>query len=151
MELLLNEIENLTFVINGLIGFSLDPRYVESLEYIWCVVKNNYPKYTLNEGKWLIFLNEKDISTHWIIFCKELYKGNLGSKIKCSTKKSFLYYKNYVIQIYTYNSDDEIDVFRIGNYIKSLGYNNIKYKTEKMTKKGIYSSNYKNISKYLII
>ena len=49
--------------------------------------KGKYPKHTPRSGKWLIFVNAKDIDEVWAKIKKATEEGKLGAEAKVSTPK----------------------------------------------------------------
>jgi len=117
--------------------------------------KGKYPKPTSRSGKWLIFVNMKDIDELWAKIKKATEEGKLGAEAKVSTAKpkpADIGYKKdeHVICIYTHDSTDEKDVKRIREELRKLGITNkIPYKADEDTGKGRYAARgHKRISKY---
>lgn len=70
--------------------------------------KGKYPKSTKNSGKWLIFVDRKDVDEVWAKIKKATEKGKLGGASKVSTPKpkptDIGYEKDkHVICVYTYD------------------------------------------------
>lgn len=117
--------------------------------------KGKYPKPSPRSGKWLIFVNIKDICEVWAKIRKATEEGKLGAEAKVSTAKSKpadIGYKKdeHVICVYTYDWTDEKDVERIREELRKLGITNkIPYKADEDTGKGRYAARgHKRISKY---
>jgi hypothetical protein len=121
----------------------------------WLYAKSkfgDYPEPTENSGKWLIFVERKDIDKIWEKIRKWLIAGLLSkyakvstvSKLKPSNKTS------HVICVFTYDWTDEKDVMDIRKKLRDIGFTQkIPYKTDKDTRKGKYHSGYSTqISKY---
>ncbi len=113
---------------------------------------NEYPKDTINGGKWLIFRSKEKIDKLWAKIRLSTILGFLGNRVKVSTAKPNpnSSSKSFVICVYTYDSNDKKDVKRIRKELKNLGIKEIiKYKTNKSTLEGKYANKgFKNISKY---
>lgn len=107
----------------------------------------DYPKHTINGGKWLIFCNEYTINKTWDLIKIAQDNGLLGNVCKTSTKKNSSKNNNsFVICIYTYDFNDKDDILRVRENLKLLGFNNVlKYKRDIETKKGIYGSKNENL------
>ena len=114
--------------------------------------ENEYPKDTINGGKWLIFRSKERIDKQWEKIRLGTILGFLGNRAKVSTAKPNpnSSSKSFVICVYTYDFNDKKDVKRIRKELKNLGIKEvIKYKTNKSTLEGKYANKgFKNISKY---
>jgi len=115
--------------------------------------ENEYPKDTINGGKWLIFRSKERIDKQWEKIRLGTILGFLGNRAKVSTAKpnpNSSDSKSFVICVYTYDSNDKKDVKRIRKELKNLGIKEvIRYKTNKSTLEGKYANKgFKNISKY---
>ncbi len=114
--------------------------------------KGKYPKPTPRSGKWLIFVNIKDIDEVWAKIRKATEEGKLGAEAKVSTPKQkpadIGYAKGeHVICVYTYNWTDEEDVKGIREELRKLGITNkIPYKTDDDPRYA--ARGHKRISKY---
>jgi len=110
------------------------------------------PECTPRGGKWLIFVNVKDVDEVWAKIKKATEEGRLGAETKVSTvkpKPTDIGYKKgeHVICVYTYDWNDEKDVRRIREELRKLGITNkIPYKADE---DGRYAARgHKRISKY---
>lgn len=115
--------------------------------------KGDYPKDTTRSGKWLLFVDKTEIDQMWekVKFATE--EGRLGASSKVSTAKENPHAatsKTGVICVYTYDSEDREDVFKVRAELKQIGVNHkIPYKTDSDTRTGKYQvSGHKQISKY---
>lgn len=113
-----------------------------------------YPKPTVRSGKWLVFINNKDVDMVWSKIKKAVEEGILGSEAKVATAKSnpnATNAKSKVICVYTYDCADEQDVRRIREELRKLGITTkIPYKADEDTLSGKYRiTGYTRISKYL--
>lgn len=108
---------------------------------------SKFPKNLDKVGKWLIF--GRNLDELWLKIRNSCEKGELGIGSKVSTAKSSVE-SDYVICVYTYDSDDREDVMLIRDKLRELGVDwEIGYKEDKKTKLSIYSKyGHKNISKY---
>ena len=93
-------------------------------------------------GKWMIFLDTKDLDDAWDKIKRALRQGQLGPLAKCSTKMknpSQVDMKESVIVCYTENFEDEKDLERVYQAIRKLGFKGeLKYKKDITTKMRIY-------------
>jgi hypothetical protein len=133
-----------------------DAKPSEVVEVYWIYAireKGEYPKSTPRGGKWLIFVNPKDVDEVWLKIKKAVEEGKLGGSAKVATAKpspSAGKSDAKVICVYTYDWTDEEDVKRIREELRKLGITNrIPYKTDEDTLKGKYRiTRHKRISKY---
>ena len=88
-------------------------------------------------GKWLLFVNKKNIDDVWQLIRQETLAENLGCSSKVSTKKGWLEHgmpEDYVICVHTPNCEDLDDVDRVRNHLRQLGFTDtLGYKTDKAT------------------
>ncbi len=128
----------------------------ETTSVFWIYAKNgrgNPPKFTQRSGKWLIFVDSKDVDEVWAKIKDATEIGKLGDSAKVATAKPNPVSKNpekKVICVYTYDWTDEKDVRRVREELRSLGIiNKIPYKTDEDTLNGRYRiKGYTRISKY---
>ena len=89
-------------------------------------------------GKWLLFVNKKNIDDAWQLIRQETLAENLGCSSKVSTKKSWLEHgmpEDYVICVNTPNCEDKDDINRVRDHLRHLGFTDpIGYKSDKETK-----------------
>ena len=104
--------------------------------------KGKYPKATKRSGKWLIFVDPKDIDEVWANVKEGTEQGNLGSSAKVSTAKPNPLAgksKQKVICVYTYDWMDEADVRRVREELRIIGITSkIPYKADEDTLSGKY-------------
>lgn len=130
------------------------PSEVTEVYWIYAIrKKGQYPKSTPRSGKWLIFVDPKNVDEVWLKIKKAVEEGKLGSSAKVATAKpSPLAGKSNakVICVYTYDWTDEKDVKRIREELRKLGVTNrIPYKADEDTLSGKYRiTGHKRISKY---
>ena len=115
--------------------------------------KGEYPEPTLHSGKWLVFVDKKDVDEVWEKIKKAVEEGKLGSGAKVATAKPNPLATNpnkRVICVYTYDYTDEQDVRRVREELRHLGINGrIPYKTDEDTLSGKYQiTGHTRISKY---
>lgn len=115
--------------------------------------KGKYLSYTPRGGKWLIFVNIKDIDEVWGKIKKATEDGKLGSSAKVATARPNPNATNpetKVICVYTYDWTDKEDVKRIRDELRKLGITNkIPYKADEDTLSGKYRvKGHTRISKY---
>jgi hypothetical protein len=114
---------------------------------LWVYANNgniSYPPSTVRNGKWCLFVNNKDHDEWWGKIRNRFLNGRLGDQIKTSTgiRLSKKPYKNKaVIIVYTYDYEDKEDVMRIRNELREIGVTwKISYKSDKSTNAGKYYS-----------
>lgn len=91
----------------------------------------NYPKSTINSGKWLIFVNKTKIEQLWKKIKEATETGKLGSE-----SKVFTFNRNeWIICVYTYDGTDHTDKNHIREELRAMGIiNEIRYKTDRETR-----------------
>ena len=130
------------------------PSEVREVHWIYAFrKKGEYPESTSKSGKWLIFVDRKDVDEVWRRIKDAVEEGKLGNKAKVSTAKPKPKYydeKKHVICVYTYDWTDREDVMRIREELRKLGIKNkIPYKADEDTLKGRYRfKGDEGISKY---
>ncbi len=112
-----------------------------------------YPKPTARSGKWLVFVDKKDVDEVWAKIKKAVEGGKLGSEAKVATAKPNPNATNpndKVICVYTYDYANEEDVKRIREELRKVGITNrIPYKSDEDTLSGKYQiKGHTRISKY---
>ena len=104
--------------------------------------KGKYPKSTQRSGKWLVFVDVKNIDAVWAKVKKATEEGKLGDSAKVATAKPNPNAANpdtKVICVYTYDWTDENDVKRVREELRKLGITNkIPYKADEDTLGGKY-------------
>eukprot|EP01112_Ceratiomyxa_fruticulosa_P020295 TRINITY_DN6876_c0_g1_i1.p1 TRINITY_DN6876_c0_g1~~TRINITY_DN6876_c0_g1_i1.p1 ORF type:complete len:133 (-),score=19.38 TRINITY_DN6876_c0_g1_i1:78-476(-) len=119
----------------------------------WCYAErkkpHSYPKHTERGGKWLIFDLPSEIDKVWIRVVEVLNQGLLGDMAKASTSYA-PEGENRVICVYTYDGENEADVWRVREGLKSIGiFRRLPWKSDQATYEGRYtSSGHTKISKY---
>ncbi len=133
-----------------------DAKPSEVTEVYWIFArrkKGEYPRSTLLSGKWLVFVDVKDVDGVWAKVKKATEEGRLGGFSKVSSAKPSPLAVSpdvKVICVYTYDWTDEEDVMRIREELRKLGITGkIPYKADEDTLKGRYMiKGHKGISKY---
>jgi hypothetical protein len=115
--------------------------------------KGKYPSLTQRSGKWLVFVDVKNVDQVWAKIKKATEEGKLGHSAKVATAKPNPYAINpdtKVIRVYTYDWTDEKDVKRVREELRKLGITNkIPYKADEDTLSGKYRiRGHTRISKY---
>jgi hypothetical protein len=115
--------------------------------------EGEYPKPTLNIGKWIIFTAVEKVDDIWDQIDKATRAGLLGPESKVSTAKPNPHSKDpktRVICVYSYDWTDVEDVKRIRNELHKIGISKkIPYKSDIDTAAGKYSADGNDrISKY---
>jgi hypothetical protein len=104
--------------------------------------KGKYPINTENCGKWLIFVDVRNIDEMWEKIKIATENGLLGNASKVATAKENPYTMNSnkrVICVYTYDYTDKEDVMRIRESLREIGIKSkIPYKTDNATIEGKY-------------
>lgn len=75
-------------------------------------------------GKWQIFKCPEEIDNSWYVIANSTWKDELGTSAKVSTAGQFGASKpwSYAIFIYTKNYFDTLDVKRVRERLRELGY-----------------------------
>jgi len=107
----------------------------------------------LKTGKWLIFVDRKNVDKVWEKIRLATEKGALGIEAKVSSKIAAQLSSesgSHVICVYTYDWTDERDVRRVREELRKLGITNkIPYKADVDTIQGRYRAlGHTKISKY---
>ena len=134
----------------------MDARPSQVTDVYWLHAKReagDYPAYTKNIGKWLIFVDSAHVDEIWGRIKQATEEGKLGPAAKVSTAKpnpNARNPENRVICVYTYDWTDKEDVKRIRQELRDLGITRkIPYKADRETLSGKYAiRGDKRISKY---
>ena len=111
----------------------------------WVYAENPNPSvdWTDRSGKWLIFTSFKKIDQLWELIHDETVAGRLGMSAKAATSKPNDLAKNKfikVICVYTYDALDMIDVMRVRERLREIGFTKkLSYKTDEATHLGVYA------------
>jgi len=129
------------------------PSEVTEVYWIYAIRKGDYPKPTTRSGKWLIFIDKKDVDEVWAKIKKATEAGKFGDSSKVATAKPNSNATNpdtKVMCVYTYDWNDENDVRRVREELRKLGITNkLPYKADEDTLAGKYRiMGNKKISKY---
>jgi len=130
------------------------PSEVTDIYWIYAMrKKGKYPKATRRSGKWLIFVDPKNVDEVWANIKKATEEGKLGNSAKVATSKpNPLAGKSEakVICVYTYDWTDERDARRVREELRKLGITNkIPYKADEDTLSAKYRiTGHRRISKY---
>jgi hypothetical protein len=104
-----------------------------------------------NAGKWLIFIEAKQVDSTWRMIREETVAGRLGISAKVSTAKPNPESRDdrKVIFVYTRDWRDEEDVMRVRERLWTLGFvERLGYKRNIETYKGEYSKKGKRVTYY---
>ena len=104
-----------------------------------------------NAGKWLIFIEAKQVDSIWRMIREETVAGRLGISAKVSTAKPNPESRDdrKVIFVYTRDWRDEEDVMRVRERLRTLGFvERLGYKRNIETYKGEYSKKGKRVTYY---
>jgi len=102
-------------------------------------------------GKWLIFLPPEKVDEAWIKVRNATSANELGISAKVSTAKPNPDSRDNMKVIYIYTADwrDELDVMRVRNRLKELGFTDrLGYKRNIETFRGEYSQKGKRVTFY---
>jgi len=130
------------------------PSGVTEVYWIYARRKSGeYPRSTKRSGKWLVFVDIKNVDEVWAKIKKATEEGKLGSSAKVATAKpnpNATDPNTKVICVYTYDWIDEKDVKRVREELRKLGIvNKISYKADEDTLSGKYRvRGHTRISKY---
>ena len=104
-------------------------------------------------GKWLIFLSPAEADDAWVAIRDATIAGNLGIGAKVSTdrKNPDSRDNRKVIYVFTKDWEDEADVMRVREYLKTLGFvDRIGYKRNLDTYAGEYREKGKRVTYYSV-
>lgn len=110
--------------------------------------QGEYPAETERSGKWLVFLSAQTVNEYWSRVQAAVEQGQLGEAAKVSTNKNTSPRAGakpgrFVICVYTYDYEDEVDVMRIRQALRELGVKYpIIYKPNEETRQGHYGHDY---------
>jgi len=120
------------------------PSKIKNEYWIHAAHPNPPNDWTEHSGKWLIFVPLRQLDEKWLLISNATASGLLGIESKAATAKSNGLAKNNwvkVICIYTYDSTDKIDVMRVRDQLRILGFTKkLSYKTDQATLAGQYSN-----------
>ena len=126
------------------------------LDEYWLMViskkRMNAPS-TDRTGKWLLFVPVSEVDEVWDRIRQATESGLLGVASKVSTARPNPNARDAskkVVCVYTYDHEDEVDVMRVREELRRLGFKDkIPYKTDEATIFGKYQvRGDKRISKY---
>lgn len=131
----------------------IKPSEVMDVDWIYAErKKGKYPIPTRKSGKWLVFVEDRNVDELWKKIKGAVEEGKLGCSAKAATAehKSPTGKSGKVICVYTYDWTDQKDVRRIREELRNLGIvNKISYKADEDTLSGKYrKAGHKKISKY---
>ena len=112
-----------------------------------------YPRSTTRSGKWLLFIPSEQIDEVWAVVKKAVEDGRLGGRAKSSTALSNPNSNDptkNVICVYTYDGDDEADVWRVREGLRELGFaGKVYWKADQATRDGQYNNRgHRGVSRY---
>jgi len=103
---------------------------------------DDYPAHTERGGKWLVFVPTADLDEVWGRIKDALAAGDLGAQAKSSTARAnpnAADSAEKVICVYTYDGDDEADVWRVRAGLRRLGVaRTLSWKADQATRDGQY-------------
>ena len=117
----------------------------EVMDDFWVRAKrigDDYPAHTERGGKWLVFVPTADLDDVWERIKATLAAGDLGAQAKSSTalqNPNAVDSAEKVICVYTYDGDDEADVWRVRAGLRRLGITQpLSWKPDQATRDGQY-------------
>lgn len=133
-----------------------DTKPSEVTDVYWIYAKRKtgkYPESTERSGKWLIFVDVKDVDEVWAKIKRATEEGILGDSAKVATAKPNPHATDSnkkVICVYTYDWTDKDDIRKVREELRKLGITNkIPYKADEDTLSGKYRiTGHAKISKY---
>jgi hypothetical protein len=124
----------------------------EVTDVYWLYARGYRSKKNSMAGKWLLFVSVKNIDSTWALIKKATEDRKLGPASKVATMRpnpNATSESTRVICVYTYDSTDESDVYRVRDALRELGFSELIYKTDADTLAGKYSNRGdRHISKY---
>ena len=112
-----------------------------------------YPAHTERGGKWMVFVPMTDVDAVWMQITAALDAGDLGDRAKVSTARPNANAADptqNVICVYTYDGDDEADVWRVRDGLRRLGIAKpFGWKPDQATRDGLYQvRGHRRVSRY---
>ena len=133
---------------------NMAPSQVTDIYWIYAIRKQGkYPEATERSGKWLVFVHVSEVDKLWSKIKEAVELGKLGDSAKVSTMKPSPNSSRpdmKVICVYTYDHQDEEDVRKIRDELRSLRVTQkIPYKSDSDTlaRKYAHKGN-RGLSKY---
>ena len=121
-------------------GYEEIPSPTQETNGFWIQAYGKSTKNAERPGKWLLFVNKREIDDTWKKIRQETVEERLGCSSKVSTKKGWMYHgmpDDYVICVHTPDYKDKDDVFRVRDRLRELGFTGkLGYKTDESTAKG---------------
>jgi hypothetical protein len=129
------------------------PSQIEDEYWVTAAARKNRVRRTERAGKWLIFVPLGELDAAWAKVRKATEAGLLGDSSKAATallNPNAADPTKRVICVYTYDSNDREDVFRVRQALRDLGFDRpIPYKTDRATLEGRYQvKGHRRISLY---
>lgn len=118
----------------------------QDTDSFWHLASNKFSFHSTDKtGKWMIFIDKKDLDSAWLKVKKACWNGLLGPACKCSTARENPRQQDVtsaVIICYTRNWEEEEDLNRVADAIRDLGFTQkLFYKKDSATRTGIYGKN----------
>ena len=141
-------------LVNTVLSTKRDPSEVTDAAWIVATLRfSKYPGHTARGGKWLVFMPSAEVDAVWSQIVTALEAGKLGDQVKVSTARPSQYAtssEEEVICIYTYDGDDEADVWRVRESLRDMGFTQrLGWKSDQATREGRYESRgHTNINRY---
>jgi hypothetical protein len=117
----------------------------EVTDAAWVVARwenGGYPAHSARGGKWLVFMPKAEVDEVWARIVAALDAGELGDVAKVSTARPSPYASHpdeEVVCVYTYDGDDEADVWRVREALRRLGFTQpLGWKSDQATREGRY-------------
>ena len=96
-------------------------------------------------GKWLIREMEEGINRSWYVIANSTWKDELGNEAKASTARRAGTSNEYVICVYTENYLEALELKRVRERLRTLGYaQRLYYKPDLYTYLNIYHKTFPN-------
>jgi hypothetical protein len=110
--------------------------------WVSATARKNRVRFTERSGKWLIFVPVDELDAAWSKIKQATQAGLLSNFSKAATamaNPNAVDPTRKVICVYTYDSADREDVFRVRQVLRDLGFDRpIPYKTDQATLEGRY-------------
>lgn len=103
---------------------------------------DGFPAHSLRGGKWMVFVPANQLDEVWDQIKIATEEGRLGAQSKSSTARPNprATDNNKAIMVYTYDGDDEADVWRVREELRQLGIiQKLYWKPDEATREGVYS------------
>jgi hypothetical protein len=120
------------------------------MDFLWAYAPaGTHPDMTERGGKWIVFASREHIDEVWEQIKQATKDGRLGPRSKVSTMLHAHKWPSPMICVYTYDGDDEADVMRVREVLRTLGWTGIiGWKADSETLAGRYATKGQRVTRY---